>query len=421
MEFNDQQQAALDAIRQWHGDAKDGAEQPVFRLFGYAGTGKTTLAKAMQEFAGKVQYASLTGKAALVLRNKGCSNASTIHSLIYRSQDKSRTDRDHLKHQLEQLMAAEPRDEAAIKKLEREIEQKNKDLLQPTFMLNEHAFDRYWDEAEQQYVALDKPDLLCIDECSMVDKRVGQDLMSFNIPILVLGDPAQLPPVSGGGFFTGTKDAPVSPDALLTEIHRQAADNPVLQIATKCRLYGMPSVGDFGSSRIVERTALTPEEWLAADQILTGRNDTRHAINRRIRELHGYKGFLPNEGERLICLRNNHDKGLLNGSMWTPLEVRDMVDDRFFVLTLQSLDDPDAEVVHTLGHKKPFLGQPFEDHYERRDADEFDFGYAITTHKAQGSEWPNVIYVDEWPGSDKKRHQYTGVTRASETVTVVKW
>jgi exodeoxyribonuclease-5 len=162
------------------------------------------------------------------------------------------------------------------------------------------------------------------------------------------------------------------------------------------------AVGDFGSSRIVERTVLQPEEWLAADQILTGRNDTRHAINRRIRELRGYTGFLPNEGERLICLRNNHDKGLLNGSMWTPLEVRDMVDDRFFVLTLQSLDDPDAEIVHTLGHKKPFLGQAFEDHYERRDADEFDFGYAITTHKAQGSEWPNVIYCDEWPGSETK-------------------
>jgi exodeoxyribonuclease-5 len=77
-------------------------------------------------------------------------------------------------------------------------------------MLNEHAFDRYWDESAQQYVILEKPDLLCIDECSMVDKRVGQDLMSFNIPILVLGDPAQLPPVSGGGFFTGTKDYPVS-------------------------------------------------------------------------------------------------------------------------------------------------------------------------------------------------------------------
>jgi exodeoxyribonuclease-5 len=422
VEFNRQQERALHEIREWHGKAEDGEDSQVFRLFGFAGTGKTTIAKEVCSFAGKVQFAALTGKAALVLRSKGCEGARTIHSMIYRSQDKSRNDRDALKHHLETMLSRDPPPtDEEVRALEREIEQKNKDLMQPTFLRNEFSFSRAWDDDEQQFVTLVPPNLIVVDECSMVDRRVGQDLEQFGIPILVLGDPAQLPPVAGGGYWTGTKENPIEPDALLTEIHRQAADNPVLQIATACRTSGMPGLGTYGTSRIVGRSGLTPEEWLAADQILTGRNDTRQAINRRIRALKGFDGFLPQQGERLVCLRNNHDKGLLNGSMWEVVGCEDMPEDRFFTIELKSMDDSERENVFTLGHKKPFLGQAFEDHYERRDADEFDFGYAITTHKAQGSEWPNVIYVDEWPRGDKKQHQYTGVTRASESITVVKW
>jgi exodeoxyribonuclease-5 len=423
MDYSGQQAEALDRIRRWHEDATEGGDQRLFRLFGYAGTGKTTLAKAMAEVGNKVQYCSLTGKAALVLRSKGCENARTIHGLIYRSQDKSRTERDKLKAQLAALEAqTEPAPAPEVmRKLQAEIAEANRLLQQPSFQLNEQAFCRRWDDDEQSFVHVDPPDLLCVDECSMVDRRVGGDLMSFNIPILVLGDPAQLPPVAGGGFFTGTKDSPVRPDALLTQIHRQAADNPILHIATKCRESGMPPLGQYGTSRIVEKTALGSDEWLAADIILTGKNDTRNAINRRIRQLKGFTGFLPEPGEQLVCLRNNHEKALLNGSMWEVEESEDIPNDRFFRLKLRSLDDAEAEPVETLSHKKPFLGQSFEDSFERRDADEFNFGYAITTHKAQGSEWPNVIYVDEWNRPDKKQHQYTGVTRASETITVVKW
>ena len=81
MELSPQQDEALKAVARW---LKAGKPQ-IFRLFGYAGTGKTTLARYFAEHVdGQVQFAAFTGKAAQVLRSKGAVNARTIHSLIYR-------------------------------------------------------------------------------------------------------------------------------------------------------------------------------------------------------------------------------------------------------------------------------------------------------------------------------------------------
>src|ERR1700743_155821 len=165
-DFSPQQDAALRAVAAWLNarPGQNGTSQ-VFRLFGYAGTGKTTLAQHIAEAVdGEVKFAAFTGKAALVMRNKGCDNASTIHSLIYRARESG--------------------------------------VEQPSFEL--------WDDAPAS-----KAKLIVIDECSMVDAEMGRDLLSFDCPLLVLGDPAQLPPIQGAGFFTATE-----PDARLTEVHR---------------------------------------------------------------------------------------------------------------------------------------------------------------------------------------------------------
>ena len=149
MDFSPQQDDALKAVARW---LKDGRPQ-IFRLFGYAGTGKTTLARYFAEHVdGQVQFAAFTGKAAQVLRSKGATNARTIHSLIYR-----------------------PRGEEAVAD-----EATGKTSMSPTFALN-----------RQSPVARAK--LIIVDECSMVDEQLGRDLLSFGTPILVLGDPAQLP------------------------------------------------------------------------------------------------------------------------------------------------------------------------------------------------------------------------------------
>src|SRR5215468_4518805 len=163
--FSPEQDAALKAVAEWLKARPGQGQTPlIFRLFGYAGTGKTTLARHLAEGVdGKVLFAAFTGKAAQVMRNKGCQGASTIHSLIYKTLESG--------------------------------------AEQPSFEL--------WDDAPAS-----KAKLIIIDECSMVDAELGRDLKSFGVPLLVLGDPAQLPPIQGGGFFTDAE-----PDAMLTEVH----------------------------------------------------------------------------------------------------------------------------------------------------------------------------------------------------------
>src|SRR5256884_8746232 len=179
--FTPHQDAALNAVAAWlKAKPGKGGTPQTFRLFGYAGTGKTTLARHIAEAVdGKVLFAAFTGKAALVMRSKGCQGASTIHSLIYRTRESGE-----------------------------EV---------PNFEL--------WDDAPAS-----KAKLIVIDECSMVDAELGRDLMSFECPLLVLGDPAQLPPIQGGGFFTESE-----PDAMLTEVHRQAQNDPIVRMPMDIR------------------------------------------------------------------------------------------------------------------------------------------------------------------------------------------
>src|SRR6185437_38256 len=140
-----------------------------------------------------------------------------------------------------------------------------------------------WDDAPAS-----KAKLIVIDECSMVDADLGRDLMSFGVPLLVLGDPAQLPPIQGGGFFTEA-----SPDAMLTEVHRQACDNPIIRLSMEIREGHALEPGRYGDSQIVLKSDLDPARVIEADQVLVGRNATRRAYNMRMRERRGFKGALP--------------------------------------------------------------------------------------------------------------------------------
>jgi exodeoxyribonuclease-5 len=337
----------------------------VFRLFGYAGTGKTTLARHLAENVdGEVRFAAFTGKAALVMRNRGCAKASTIHSLIYRARD---TDDE-----------------------------------QPSFEL--------WDEAPAS-----KAKLIIIDECSMVDAELGRDLMSFGIPILVLGDPAQLPPIQGGGFFTDAE-----PDAMLTEVHRQAQDDPIVRLSMDIRAGHSVTVGDYGDTQVVAKNELEPERVLSADQVLVGRNATRRAYNMRMRERRDIDDPLPIAGDKLVCLRNNRKKGLFNGGLW---HVKERGSRRTGVMTMRLLPDDDgARGVKVSVRPECFTGGIEDFDWPRRKPyDEFDYGYVLTVHKAQGSQWDDVVLFDEsfaFPES-RDRWLYTGVTRAARRLTLV--
>ena len=374
MQFSAEQDKALVAVSDW---LKQGFPQ-VFRLFGYAGTGKTTLARHLAEGVdGDVLFAAFTGKAAMVLRSKGARKASTIHSLIYR-----------------------PRGEELV-----EDEDTGKAAMTPLFSLN-----------RQSPVA--NAALVVIDECSMVDEALGRDLLSFGTPVLVLGDPGQLPPVSGGGFFTDHE-----PDVLLESIHRQARDNPIIDLAQTVREGESLSYGQFGDSKVIGRSQVDQGEVLSADQVLVGTNKTRRRYNQRLRDLKDFQGPLPAAGDKLVALRNDPAKGLLNGSLWQVKSAPNS--SKNFMNLLISSDDDGME---RQSAKIKVLKAAFENPEEelpwqmKRRFDDFDYGYALTVHKAQGSQWDNLYLFDEsWAFREHaQRWLYTAITRAAEKITIVK-
>lgn len=365
MSWSPQQEAALKAVSAWFAD--DAGPQ-VFRLFGFAGTGKSTLAKAIADDVrgdgdNKVLFAAFTGKASLVMQSKGCWGARTIHSLIYKLEEERRGD---LK-----------------------------------FVLNRDS-------------DLDGADLLVIDEVSMVNDELARDLLSFKVKTLVLGDPAQLPPVKGTGYFTEA-----NPDVMLTEVHRQALGNPIIRVSMDVRAGKSLELCAQWPCRVIARADLDQKEVLGADQVLVGLNRTRMTYNGRIRQLKGMDAHGPVAGDKLVCLRNNREKALLNGGIWraTAVKARKAV----FTLDVESEDSPGlfAEV---RVHSYFFHGREAELTWEeRKGLDEFTYGYALTTHKSQGSQWKNVMLFDESKSfrDDARRWLYTGVTRAAERLTVV--
>jgi len=401
MDWSPQQQKALDEVGRW----LSSKGQPVFRLFGFAGTGKTTLAKYLAEGAGRTLFSAFTGKAASVMRAKGCPMASTIHQLIYLPSSKSRIRLLELQEQFMQTLAELPPEERDTDKtalrIQAEIEVEKKRLKQPAFTLNLES-------------TVKDADLIIVDECSMVDEKIGTDLLSFKVPVLVLGDPAQLPPVMGGGFFTNQ-----TPDVMLTEIHRQAWDNPILAMATKVREGERLSNGQYGKSLVMTGKP-DPGLVCGTDQILVGRNSTRRGSNLRMRGLLGRstQDDLPIPGDRLVCLRNDYQEGLLNGTIW---EVKaTAIIDNTERLDLTVINEEGVEIT-VESHKHYFQGRgeeiPF---YEIREAQCFDYGYALTTHKAQGSQWGSVFIFDEsWVfRASARQWLYTAITRAAERVVV---
>jgi len=381
IDFTDEQRNAMVAVEGWF--FNESKHRQVFRLFGYAGAGKTSMAREMAEAirtaTGKaVVFGAYTGKAASVLRSKGCP-ANTIHGLIYKPSEEAKLDKDG--------------------KVEKD--ESGKVIKELNFHLRPGS------------VRPDTTALIVIDECSMVGEKLGADLLSFGVPVLVLGDPAQLPPVGDGGYFTNHE-----PDVLLTEVHRQADGCGVLDIATKVRTDGARSVpfGDYGDSQVLPISRLFHLPLLEYDQVLVGKNATRKSYNRKMRMMQGRHGPLPQTGDRLICLRNSHAIGLMNGEQVHVIESKELDGDR-----LQIVFDWNGKPYEYAVSKHAFEDRPGQPEWGDGLL-HFDFGHAITTHKAQGSEWGNVLVIDESRvfRADADKWLYTAVTRASDRVTVVR-
>jgi exodeoxyribonuclease-5 len=255
-------------------------------------------------------------------------------------------------------------------------------------------------------------DLVWVDEVSMVGAELGRDLLSFGTKVLVVGDRNQLPPIAGTGYFTARE-----PDFMLREVHRQAVGNPIIHLATMARLGQQLQIKNYGTSSVIPRYMVKPEDLLQYDQIICGTHKTRCATNHQIRKLRGFAGDIPNVGERVICLKNDKSRGVLNGTIWTVLSATpdgrgflDMVIEGDTGIVLNAIA-PIAAFNAENGDGAKLPGSPFT------------FAYAITCHKAQGSEWDSVALIDEsrcWERDGHARHWlYTGITRAAERVTII--
>ncbi len=373
--WSQQQLDAMAAITAW----RQSNDRRFFFLDGHAGTGKTTMAAEIgRRQSGSVVYGALTGKAAAVMRAKGCASASTIDSLIY-------IPRLQISCAADEPCKSPPCGERCC-----------------------FARQRFIGRSLNKDSAVRDADFVIVDEVSMVGRQMGEDLLSFNKPVIVFGDTAQLPSIGDAGYFTSRK-----PDFVLTEIHRQARGSPVIELATRVRQGWPLLLGGYGDSAVID--GITTKDMLSFDQIIVGTHRTRHRINKQIRQALGYAGPVPQRGEKVLCLKNNRRLGLRNGTTWIVLDAAP-VGDGFIAMTVENDDGEQVEVFAPVeGFNAPdangndLPGEPFA------------FGYAITCHKAQGSQWDSVLVFDESFvfRADGWRWLYTAVTRAVARVTVV--
>ena len=409
------QEIAKNLIEEWFFNT----DNQVFVLSGYAGTGKTFLIdyvvrEALHLKAGdEAVFVSPTGKAAANLVKNG-TIAGTVHSLIY-MRDGDEFDVDE-----------------------------NGEIIE------KHALSFIKREKIDERIRL-----IIVDEASMVNETVLYDLLSFNVKCLFCGDGAQLPPVNGECPLLG------NPNYTLTQIVRQAKDNPIIQVATMAREGKRIPYGKYGDNQsVVGRNALSPAErkrlFLKADQIICGRNKTRNSLNAEIR---GYKGIpveqeLPIEGEKLICTLNDWEKPLdkderfylVNGIIGTAKEIVPSFDD---LATMEFTADflegsvkvpfdtgifTKGEYTHLYGDRAVTLADGtvvHESNFQllrklRAVSEEvicrFEFAYAVTCHKAQGSEFDFVIVFDESWVFDEERDRwlYTAIPRAKEKLLIIR-
>lgn len=428
--------------------------RPVSRLHGYAGTGKTSavatrVIRELQDAGERVQVLAPTGKAARVLRSKGLHDAATIHSYLYTPSKREREEwRETWEPFARKVVDAKPKLETAVaaidqatsetvldaewaaleKGLPKRGAEQAKSLRQTKrFQL---AFMAAGAIAHYEETGWPASDVLVIDEASMVGESVAMDLARTGSRLIYIGDPAQLPPVGA----RASRDAMGEPHHLLTQVHRQKGDSDVLKLATRIRKSDHPEAPPTKRKHL-----LRLEEY---DQILCWRNATRERINAEIRRRLGRRDpMMPEPGDRLICIKNTKSKDedarrWMNGEQVTVLGVATTKHEDFLELWISDDEGIEHEVVSpyaTLGGHR--AEQEYLDRSWGSSDPAFAYGFAITVHKSQGSEWPRILLVDETPDmisvaarregrpkaiAQARQWLYTGTTRASDHVDVVR-
>jgi exodeoxyribonuclease V len=412
---SEDQCTAVARIAHWY--RHEARHQPVFHVGGYAGTGKSTVVGyAINELGlpcNKVVYCAFTMKAALILRRNGLP-ATTIHKLIYVPVEPSAFAYQRAREELAALREQCPEDmprQLWLRRI-RDLEQQLSNIRSLKFVLNDQS-------------KLREAALCVVDECSMVGQDLADDLLAFGRPTLVVGDPGQLPPVKGGRSpFACTK-----PDVLLTQIHRQGLESPIIRLATMARSGEHFPFGHYGSTVAKLRYGKRPaDELLEASQVIVGKHVTRFRLNNEMRLAAGFAAPLPEgRGEKLIGMKNNYSLGLYNGQF---LQARNVGASDDVSFEAEILTEDGDEIEQTWIYRGYFddhiafdKGREDRDFFTRRGLAECDWGYAITCHKAQGSGFENVVVVDDGFGHWNRRLRaqwvYTAITRASDVLTIL--
>jgi exodeoxyribonuclease-5 len=355
LENSEQQDEAFALFEAWFKNPKS---RRTFKLAGYAGTGKTTLCARriipfLQEAGIGLTVNTFTGKAASVLAAKGVPNPGTIHSLIY-----------------------------------------------------QRVTDRNGNVSWKRRSRIDAS-IIIIDEASMVGAEIQRDIESYRVPVLYVGDNAQLPPVGINNSLMDT------PDFQLTEIHRQAEKSPIIRLAQAIRKGNLDTLplGAWGDDEVGHVSiAKGPFDPLAFDKIICGRNQTRHRYNAEKRMLLGRKDLIEVNDE-IICLKNDRNSSMRNGTIVRVLDVHE-IDAAYACAT--TIDDSTGETYERqMMLTSSFGKEGNREEWYGTDSLPMDWANAITCHKFQGSQARRVAYVDEdLYQIDQRRLRYTGVTRA---------
>jgi exodeoxyribonuclease-5 len=331
-----------------------------FALHGLAGTGKTTVAAHLARGQRGARLCAYTGKAASVLRTKTGLDTTTVHGAFY--------------HFVREEDGGDGRPQRLVFR------------------------------AAHVPGSL-KGEVVLLDECSMIDRQTAAVILATGITVVAIGDPGQLPPINGDPFFTQSSFT-------LQEIHRQALESPIIRQAHAVRLTGKYAP-DGDAFRVVE--CATMDDLLAAEVVLVHRRSTRSRMNALVRRALGYASAWPRAYEPLVCLRNARKHGVHNGAVY--YASRDLgPDDKKIGISTEAGDIEVPADFLPPGHEDDPLDLP-----PGGWKTAFAFGYALTVHKAQGSEFASVLLIDECRVPDLRRQWlYTGITRAAERIVVAR-
>ena len=356
-----------------------------FAYSGAAGCGKTLVCKEILNQLGlSTDYigCAYTGKAVLqLLKNEV--NAKTIHKLIY-------------------------------------------DVV-PTIKINPKTKREYLGFTFQLKEKLDRDyRLIVVDEATMVNDDMAQEILSFGVPVIFIGDRNQLPPVFGRSSVMD------NPDYTLTKIMRQSENNPIIRLSQMV-LKGIPILeGDYGNCHVMRHYELGPQLLHDYDQILCVTNKLRSAINDYVRyHIKGYPvgDTTPRLNDKVICRQNDWDVErdgyyLTNGTSGIITDInRSKLGSGYYIMDFHpDYFDPRVDF-EKLEVDARYIKADYETQrsIQMTKHEKFEYSYAITVHLSQGSEYPRVLFFDSFfqDFETTKKAEYTAITRARESVDIV--